>query len=57
MFYAWGYGGQFIFVIPDLELTVVSTADTNVSRGGSHLRNIREILEDWIVPAAEVGAA
>ena len=27
MFYAWGYGGQFIFVVPDLELTVVTTSD------------------------------
>lgn len=56
MFYAWGYGGQFIFVIPDLELTVVSTADVNVSRGGSHLRTVRQILADFIVPAAEAGA-
>lgn len=56
MFYAWGYGGQFIFVVPALELTVVSTADTNVARGGSHLRTVRQILDEWIVPAAEVGA-
>lgn len=56
MFYAWGYGGQFIFVVPDLELTVVSTADTNVARGGSHLREVRRILADMIVPAALLGA-
>jgi CubicO group peptidase (beta-lactamase class C family) len=55
MFYAWGYGGQFIFVVPDLELTVVSTADTNVERGGSHLWDVRRVLMQWIIPAAERG--
>jgi CubicO group peptidase (beta-lactamase class C family) len=55
MFYAWGYGGQFIFVVPDLELTVVSTADTDVERGGGHVWEIRRLLTQWIVPAAEKG--
>jgi CubicO group peptidase (beta-lactamase class C family) len=31
-FYAWGYGGQFIFIIPDLELVVVTTSRSDVSR-------------------------
>ena len=26
LFFAWGYGGQFIFVIPHLQTVVVSTA-------------------------------
>ena len=26
LFFAWGYGGQFIFVIPHLNMVVVSTA-------------------------------
>ena len=25
-FYAWGYGGQFIFVIPGLDLVIVTTS-------------------------------
>jgi CubicO group peptidase (beta-lactamase class C family) len=57
MFYAWGYGGQFIFVIPDLEMTVVTTSDPDLPREGDHVRDIRELLSDWIVPAAEAGAA
>jgi CubicO group peptidase (beta-lactamase class C family) len=57
MFYAWGYGGQFIFVIPDLELTVVTTSNPDVEREGEHNRAIRELLRDWIVPAAEAGTA
>ena len=56
MFYAWGYGGQFIFVVPGLELTVVTTSDPDAPREGDHLRAVRGILADWIVPAAEEGA-
>lgn len=57
MFFAWGYGGQFIFVVPDLELTMVTTSDPIAPRGSRHLRTIHRILEDWIVPAAVHGAA
>lgn len=56
MFYAWGYGGQFIFVVPDLELTVVTTSDPGAERERDHLRAVRLILSEWIVRAAEVGA-
>ena len=56
MFYAWGYGGQFIFVVPDLALTVVTTSDPAAPRGGGHLRAIHDILDRLIVPAAEAGA-
>lgn len=56
MVYAWGYGGQFIFVVPDLELTVVTTSDPDVARERDHTRSIRLLLRDWIVPAAEVGS-
>jgi CubicO group peptidase (beta-lactamase class C family) len=31
-YYAWGYGGQFIFVIPDAEVVVVTTSRPDVSR-------------------------
>jgi CubicO group peptidase (beta-lactamase class C family) len=57
MFYAWGYGGQFIFVLPDLELTVVTTSDPDAAREGDHLRAVRQLLSEWIVPAAEAGSA
>lgn len=56
MFFAWGYGGQFIFVVPDLELTMVTTSDPNAPRGSRHLRTIHRILDDWIVPAAVRGS-
>lgn len=56
VFYAWGYGGQFIFVVPNLELTVVTTSHPAAPRGGGHLRSIHDLLDDWIVPAAERGS-
>lgn len=55
MFFAWGYGGQFIFVVPDLSLTMVTTSNPVAPRGGRHNRALHAILDDWIVPAAEMG--
>jgi CubicO group peptidase (beta-lactamase class C family) len=54
-FYAWGYGGQFIFVVPDLELTVVATSDANVARERDHTRAVRRLLAERIIPAAMIG--
>jgi CubicO group peptidase (beta-lactamase class C family) len=52
--FAWGYGGQYIFVVPSLGLVVVATSDAEVaSRGGDHLEAIHEMVDRWIVPAAE----
>ncbi|MGK7312143.1 MAG: hypothetical protein ACN0LA_07855 [Candidatus Longimicrobiales bacterium M2_2A_002] len=56
MFYGWGYGGQVIFVVPDLAMTVAATADPNAPRGSRHLQAVHRLLDDWIVPAAEAGA-
>ncbi len=53
--YAWGYGGQFIFVVPDLEMVVVTTSTNRPENrgGGSHLRDIYELLRSEILPAAD----
>ena len=46
MFYAWGHGGQFIFVVPELELTVVTTSDPDGPRDFEHLGGIyHKVLE------------
>lgn len=57
MFYAWGYGGQFIFVVPDLELTVVTTSDPDAPRERDHLASVRRLFHERIVPAAIAGSA
>jgi CubicO group peptidase (beta-lactamase class C family) len=55
---AWGYGGQFIFVVPTLELTIVATSDPNPSRrGDDHLDAIYDLVEHYIIPAANNGRA
>ena len=56
IFYAWGYGGQFIFVVPDLDLVAVTTSSTDPQgRTSDHNRRIYQIVEDYLVPAAETG--
>lgn len=50
--YAWGYGGQFIFVVPTLDLVVVTTSDPNAAtRDGGHLDAIYALVEGEIMPA------
>jgi len=48
--FAWGYGGQYAFVVPGLELVIVSTASPDVGeeRRG-HRRELFAILTDHIV--------
>jgi len=49
-YYAWGYGGQFIFVVPSLDLVVVTTSSTG---GGderrAHRRTVNDVVEDLII--------
>ena len=53
VYFAWGYGGQFIFVIPTLELVVVTTSDASPTRRErGHLEAIYDLLDTAIVPAA-----
>ncbi len=55
-YYAWGYGGQFIFVIPDLDLVVVTTSRSDLSRERrDHLDAIYDLVERAIIPAFPPG--
>ena len=54
--FAWGYGGQMLFIIPDLELTVVMISDPSPHpRAESHLPALHRLLAEGIIPAAEQG--
>ena len=43
--FAWGYGGQFIFVIPARQLVVVATSSLNRGRDGRHLGAVHDLVD------------
>lgn len=52
--YARGYGGQMIFVVRALALTVAVTSDPNrPARSDGHVGDLHRLLADHILPAAE----
>ncbi len=53
MFYAWGWGGQFIFVVRDLDLVVVVTSDWwDPAAIDAAYAEAFSFLDDVVVPAA-----
>ncbi|WP_246205628.1 serine hydrolase domain-containing protein [Microvirga arsenatis] len=51
-YYAWGFGGQMLYVIPSLGLTVTMTSDpTEPSREDNHIGQLHALVADGIVPA------
>jgi CubicO group peptidase (beta-lactamase class C family) len=55
--FAWGYGGQMVFVVPSLALTVVMTSDPNPRpRGDGHVHSLHGLLDDFILPAVAENA-
>ena len=57
VYFAWGYGGQYAFIVPELELTVVTTSDAVAPRTGGHNRALHDMLTNVLIPAAEAGAS
>jgi CubicO group peptidase (beta-lactamase class C family) len=50
--FAWGYGGQFIFVVPDCDLVVVATSDPDApERDHAHLDAVHALLDDIVAAA------
>ena len=47
--YAWGFGGQYIFVVPDLDLVVVTTSASTVAEDRrSHRVSVFDLVEQLI---------
>lgn len=45
VYFAWGFGGQYIFVVPDLELVVVTTSSVSL---GDDRREHRDAVYDLV---------
>lgn len=49
VWFAWGYGGQYLFVIPELKAVAVFTGDP-LSRAAGRNNRIYEVVEEVIIP-------
>jgi CubicO group peptidase (beta-lactamase class C family) len=55
-YFAWGFGGQYIILVPALDLVVVTTSASTVAEDRrSHRRSLFELVEDLVV--APIGVA
>lgn len=56
-FFAWGYGGQFIYILPDEELVVVATTDwrgVSQDEGSSVVqRAVMDLITGGVLPALD----
>ncbi|MFC1627625.1 serine hydrolase domain-containing protein [Gemmatimonadota bacterium] len=50
--FASGYGGQWILIVPDLEMVVVTTMDGRTESNGMQMESIIPIVAEYILPAA-----
>lgn len=54
---AWGYGGQFIFVVKEYDLVIVITSDSNPGpERGTHMRSIYDLVEFDILQPLQIAA-
>jgi CubicO group peptidase (beta-lactamase class C family) len=52
-YYAWGHGGQFIFVVPTLKMVVAATSFPAPGEGRrEHQHAIYNLMEEDLIPAA-----
>ncbi|MFW6347866.1 MAG: serine hydrolase domain-containing protein [Cyclonatronaceae bacterium] len=48
-YFAWGYGGQFVFVMPELDAVAVFTANPDARQRGFNDR-VYDMMDDVVVP-------
>ncbi len=53
-YFGWGYGGQFLVVVPRLDLVIVATSSLDETERG-HSRRMRRFIDAWVVPAFRTG--
>jgi CubicO group peptidase (beta-lactamase class C family) len=52
VYFAWGYGGQFIFVVPSASMVVVATSDPSPARReGEHLDAVHGLVDELLAPS------
>jgi CubicO group peptidase (beta-lactamase class C family) len=51
VFFAWGYGGQMLYVVPGMALSVVMMSDPTGPRDPVHMAALHALLADGILPA------
>jgi CubicO group peptidase (beta-lactamase class C family) len=51
MFFCWGWGGQFVYVIPDLDVVMVTTEDTAEGHHNVEIDSGR-LLTRFVIPSA-----
>jgi CubicO group peptidase (beta-lactamase class C family) len=52
--YAWGHGGQFIFLVPAVKLVVVTTSTPLPGDGRrEHQRGLYDLLQNELIPAVQ----
>ncbi|MEY4879525.1 MAG: hypothetical protein RJB62_994, partial [Pseudomonadota bacterium] len=52
IYFAWGFGGQMLYVVPSLELTVVATSDTTTQSAEDGYRcDLHALIDKGFIPA------
>jgi len=52
--FAWGYGGQYLVIVPSLDLVAVVTSSLGRTPRG-HTRRLRDFFDDYLIPAFSDG--
>lgn len=52
-YYGRGYGGQLLYIIPELQLSIVMTSDPNPPSRGSYIQQQHRFVAEYILPRVE----